>query len=42
MNGKKFGYVVGQILAAVLFSCAAICLAAIMIGLTIKFVGWIF
>ena len=43
MNDKKsFGYFVGQIFGAILVACIGICLAAILIAGTIKFIGWIF
>lgn len=43
MNQKnKFGYIVGQITAAILLSCTALCLSGIAVALTIKFLTWIF
>lgn len=41
-NNKSFGYIVGQILGAVFVSCVGLCLAGILIALTLKFLLFIF
>lgn len=41
-KNKKFGYLVGQFVGAVLIGCVGVCLSGVAVGLTIKFLMLIF
>ena len=41
-NKKKFAYLVGQFVGGVLVTCIGVCLSGIAIGLTLRFLMWIF
>ena len=41
-KGKNFGYTVGQFVGTVLIGCIGVCLSGVAIGLTIKFLTFIF
>ena len=41
-NKKTFGYLVGQFVGTVLVGCLGVCISGIAIGLTLKFLTWIF
>lgn len=44
MDNKKktIGYTVGQFVGTVLVGCVGVCLSGVAVGLTIKFLMWIF
>lgn len=39
---KNYPYTIGYILACILVTCLAVCIAAIPISLTLKFLGLLF
>lgn len=41
-KNKKFSYTVGQFVGTVLVGCIGVCLSGVAVGLTIKFLMWIF
>ena len=41
-DNNSFARTLGQILGGILVTCVAICAAAIALGLTYKFIMWIF
>lgn len=38
----SFGYRAGQFIANVFVACCTICVSAILIALTIRFIAWLF
>lgn len=41
-DDKPFSYRLGQFLGGVLLTCAVVCIAGLLIALTLKFLVWIF
>lgn len=38
---KSFGYLAGKFIGAVLVTCIAICISAVMVALTARFIMWL-
>jgi hypothetical protein len=41
-NKNTFGYKLGQILGGVVLGSVALCIASVVVALTLKFMAWIF
>lgn len=39
-NKKPFGAMLGDLLAKIIVACLFLCLAAVVVTLTAKFIGW--
>ena len=39
---KTFSYYVGRALGCIFATCIGVCIAAVVVAMTVKFVGWIF
>ena len=41
-NAKNYSDILGRTVGGILLTCVAVCITAVVVALTVKFVGWIF